>query len=239
MAYKIKPPDRKLTFIENNQIPDHMPKVPSRILITAPSNSGKTVLMGSLLREEYFGYKDIFKGNIFVFSTTFSLQDPAWDGVNIKKENVWDDYREDVIAEIIQDQETLIKEKGGKDKGVPHVLIILDDMITQIPMSRQSSLVKLFVSGRHRLISVWMTTQSYRHCPKAIRLNTSAQIILRVNNIERQAMAEENQVDSDTFLQLYETATEENYSFLFINNEKPLNERYYKKFEELLSVTNI
>lgn len=106
-------------------------------------------------------------------------------------------------------------------------------------MSRQSSLVKLFVSGRHRLISVWMTTQSYRHCPKAIRLNTSAQIILRVNNIERQAMAEENQVDSDTFLQLYETATEENYSFLFINNEKPLNERYYKKFEELLSVTNI
>ena len=87
-------------------------------------------------------------------------------------------------------------------------------MITQIPQSRQSSLVKLFISGRHRLCSIFLTSQSYRLCPKAIRLNTSAQIVLRVNNIEQQAMAEENQVDSDTFLKLYETATEEPYSFL-------------------------
>ena len=83
-----------------------------------------------------------------------------------------------------------------------------------------------------------MTTQSYRHCPKAVILNTTGQIVFRVNNIERQAMAEENQVDSDTFLNLYEIATEEPYSFLYINNEKPINERYYQRFENLLSITN-
>ena len=66
MSYKIKPSDRKLKFIENESIPDHMPKVPSRLLITAPSGSGKTQLMGSLLREDDFGYKDVFKGNVFV-----------------------------------------------------------------------------------------------------------------------------------------------------------------------------
>lgn len=84
-----------------------------------------------------------------------------------------------------------------------------------------------------------MTTQSYKHCPKAIRLNTTAQIVFKVNNIERQAMAEENQVDSNLFLNLYEIATEEPYNFLYINNEKPIKERYYKNFEELLSITNI
>lgn len=239
MEYKIKPSSRKLTYVENDLIPEHMPKVPSRILITAPSGSGKTQLMGSLLRDEIYGYKDVFKGNIFVMSSTFSLKDPAWDDVNIKEENVWDDYREDIIEELIEDQENIIKDRGGKDKGVPHILLILDDLITQIPQSRQSSLVKLFVSGRHRLISIWMTTQSYKHCPKAIRLNTTAQIVFKVNNIERQAMAEENQVDSNLFLNLYEIATEEPYSFLYINNEKPIKERYYKNFEELLSITNI
>lgn len=234
MSYKVIPSNRKITYSENESIPDHMPKVPMRLLITAPSNSGKTVIMGSLLREEYFGYKDIFKGNVFVFSTTFSLSDPAWDGCQIKKENVWDDWREDIIQEIMDDQEMIIKEKG-KEK-TPMVLIILDDLITQIPQSRQSSLVKLFISGRHRLISIWMTTQSYKHTPKAIRLNTSSQIVLKVNNIERMAMAEEQQIDVNTFLNFYETATEEAYSFLYINGEKPINERYYTRFENLLSL---
>ena len=87
MSYKVIPSNRKITYIKNESIPDHMPKVPMRLLITAPSNSGKTVIMGSLLREEYFAHKEIFKGNVFVFSSTFSLNDPAWDECNIKKEN--------------------------------------------------------------------------------------------------------------------------------------------------------
>jgi len=46
---------------------------------------------------------------------------------------VWDDYREDVIAEIIQDQETLIKEKEEvakklKELGVEDTLISLKGM---------------------------------------------------------------------------------------------------------------
>ena len=232
--FKIVASKRKIEFKENEMINQHMMKVPNRLLITAPSNSGKTQLMGSLLREDYFGYKDIYKGNIFIFSSTFNLNDPAFDGVRIKKENVFDDYDELAIKEILDDQETIIKEKG-KEK-TPHCLIILDDLITQIPQGRQSSLVKLFVSGRHRLCSIWMTTQAYRHVPKAIRLNTSGQIIFRVNNIERQAMSEEQQIDSDSFLKLYEESTQEPYSFLYINNEKQIEERYYKRFEELLSI---
>lgn len=236
MSYQIVPSKRKLVFPENDNIPDHMPKLPSRGLFIANSGSGKTEVIASLLRNPDFGFKQAFRGNVFLMSGTASLHDPAWDGVTLKEENVWDDYREDIIQEIIDDQEAIIKDKGGKDKKVPHVLLILDDLITAIPTSRQSSLVKLFTSGRHRLISIWITTQVLRAIPRGIRLNTSFQIIFRVNNIERMVLSEEQQIDSDSFLRLYEEAVAEPYSFLFIHNDKQVDGRYYKRFEEQLSV---
>ncbi len=235
-SYKIVPSKRKLVFPENDNIPDHMPKLPSRGLFICASGGGKTSVIASLLRDEQFGFKQAFRGNIFLMSSTASLHDPAWDGVTLKEENVWDDYREDIIQEIIDDQEAIIKDKGGKDKKVPHVLIVLDDLLTSIPTSRQSSLVKLFTSGRHRLCSIWITTQVARAIPRGIRLNTSFQIIFRVNNLERMVLSEEQQIDSDSFLRLYEEAVSEPYSFLFINNDKQVDERYYKRFEEQLSV---
>lgn len=239
MSYKIEPSKRKLVFPENEHIPDHMPKLPMRGLFCTASGGGKTQVMGALLRNPDFGYKDAFKGNIFLMSSTSALGDPAWDGVTLKEENVWNDYREDIIQELFDDQEAIIKEKG-KDKGkCPHILLILDDLITSIPTSRQSSLVKTFTSGRHRLISIWVTTQVVRAIPRGIRLNTTFNVIFRMNNLERQVLAEEQRVDTDTFQRMYEEAITEPYSFLYINNEKPVEEAFYKRFEEQLSLEYI
>ena len=233
--YTIRPSKRKITFKENELIPDHMPQLPLRALFVGSSASGKTQALASMLREDDFGYKAAFKGNIFLFSSTASLSDPAWDGVNIKEENIWNTYREDIIKEIIDDQEQIIKTKS-KEK-CPHSLIILDDLICDIPTSRQSSLINLYLSGRHRCLSIIILSQVFRGCvPKGVRLNCTSMMIWKVNNMEATSIAEEQVINKDDFIDLLETATEEDFSFLYINNQKKVNERYYLRFEQLLQI---
>ena len=236
MSYKIIPSKREQKYVENDWIPDHMPKLPFRMLCIACSQSGKTQTVGALLRQDEFQYNKIFKGNIFLMSSTARLDDPSFDQVNLKKENVFDHYDEGVIAEIIADQEAIIKER--KKEGAPHILLIIDDLLCELPQSRQSSLINLFLSGRHRKISVIICSQIFRGCiPKGVRLNTTSMLIWRCNNKEMAAIAEEQQIDSDNFIPMLEYATAEPYSFLYINNQKSnVNERYYKNFEEQLSI---
>tara|TARA_B100001094_G_scaffold216533_1_gene210646 strand:+ start:1842 stop:2564 length:723 start_codon:yes stop_codon:yes gene_type:complete len=238
MSYKIIPSTRKLHFKENDIIPDHMPQLPMRGLFIAASGSGKTECVANMLKNEAFGYKQAFRSNIFLFSSTASLSDPAWDGVNIREENVFNTYRADIINEIVADNEVIIKKNDGKKTKCPHVLILIDDLVCDIPTSKQSELINLYLSSRHRCISVMILSQVFRSCiPKGIRLNCSFFCIWAVNDMEANSIAEEQgQIKKNDFLNILEEATKERYDFLFINLSKPVPERFYRNFEELLEI---
>ena len=230
--------DKELRFKENDKVPPHMMSLPWRLLLSSPSASGKTLVLGNLLTNPRFGYKQAFGSNIFWMSPTASLGDPSLHGVNIPEENMFDTYRPDVIREILDDQEKLIQRYGKESGKVPHVLLILDDLVTSIPTRRQNELVDVFLSGRHRLLSVAIASQVLRLVPVAIRLNASAFITFRVNNLERHKQAEEQAIDLDDFNRIYNEATKEPFSFLFVNMARPIKERYYKRFETMLTVEN-
>ena len=219
---------------DKSHIPDFLPAAPFRMLFVAPSNSGKSLIIGNLLSKPEFGLKQTFKSNIWMFSPTYENGDPSYHGVNIKKENIYNSYDENAINAILNEQRSIIAKRGKKRS--PHLLFVLDDLITAIPQSRHSQLVTLFFSGRHVKVSLIVTSQTAKSIPKPIRLNASAMIILRVNNIEVKALAEEQQVDIDIFEEMYRTATAEPYSFLFINLTKPISERYYERFDHRLEI---
>ena len=230
--YQIEP----LVKIEpdKSHIPDFLPAAPFRMLFIAPSNSGKSLIIGNLLSKPEFGLKQTFKSNIWMFSPTYESGDPSYHGVAIKKENIYNTYDEGAINAILNEQRSIIAKRGKKRS--PSLLFIMDDLITAIPQSRHSQLVTLFFSGRHAKISLIVTSQTAKSIPKPIRLNASAMIILRVNNIEVKALAEEQQVDTDVFEHMYKTATAEPYSFLYVNLTKPIPERYYERFDHRLEV---
>ena len=80
-------------------------------------------------------------------------------------------------------------------------------------------------------------SQVFRGCvPKGVRLNCTSMMIWKVNNMEATSIAEEQVINKDDFIDLLETATEEDFSFLYINNQKKVNERYYLRFEQLLQI---
>lgn len=208
-----------------NDIPGFLPQPPFRLLVVCPSGGGKSLILGNMLSKDQFGYKKTFKHK-FMFSPTYDLGDPSWHGVNFTQE--FDNYDESAIEGILNDQRRIIAKKGKA--RTKHVLFVFDDMLTALPLARQSSLVSLAFHGRHLKISFIITCQAYRACPRPIRMNATHFIILRVNNLEVQAIADEQPISN--FQKVYELAVSEPWSFLYINQTVPVPERYWIRFDE-------
>ena len=229
--------EKNTDYAENKKIPEPLPKLPARVLWVASSGSGKTLCLGNMLARKEFGYKNIFKDNIFLFSPSFELDDPSMHGVNIAEENLFKTFDEEVINDIFEDQKKLIK-RWGKAKA-PHILLVFDDMITMLPQGKQSTLTRLFFSARHWKITLFLTTQSFKNTSKAIRLNCSHMMIFKTNNKERDLIGEEQVLDMDVWKEVYAMGTAEPYSFLYINNQRVPRERYYINFTERLIIDEV
>ena len=217
--------------LQKVNIPKHLPLPPFRSLYIAPSFSGKTLAIGNLLTNEHLGYKELFGKNVFIFSPTITLNDPSLYGVDIPEENIYDDYSEEIIQEIIDEQSEIIKE--FKKEKAPHCLLILDDIITSIPDTKKDILKKLFFSARHYKISLIVTSQQFNQVSRGIRLNASNIFVFTVNNSEVKRIGEEQAIDFDLWKEIYEESTLEPYSFLHINMKAPIKERYLLRYEPL------
>ena len=219
-------------YLAKVKIPEHMMLPPFRNLYIAPSNSGKTLAFANLLTNDIFGYKKLFGKNIFIFSPTIGLDDPSLYGVQIPSENIFDDYYEDIIDSIVNEQNEIIKEFGKKN--APHILLILDDLITSIPDTKKDILKKLFFSARHYCISLIINSQSFTQVPRALRLNASNLFVFQVNDSEIKRIAEEQPIRAAVFREIYEQATEEPFSFLHINMKKHFKRRYWLRYEPIM-----
>lgn len=219
----IKAPDIKG---DDDEIPKILFKPPFRIIVVAPSNSGKSVLISNLISSRDLPYRKLFKKNIFIWSSTFSLDDPSFSmSDNIEKGNVYDEYNEQSVMEIVNEQIGIIH-KYTKKKAPP-ILFIFDDIINDLPQSRQSVMNKLFFSARHYSISLILLSQQYKMTPRPVRLNASDVIIFQTgNNAEITKISEEQAIPADKFKQILRDATNEPFSFLVIHNKLPIKERY-------------
>lgn len=223
---KIKAPTP--TKSENN-ISNILFQTPFRVLVVAPSNSGKTVLISNLISNPELPYRKIFKKNIFIWSSTFSLVDESFSmSDNIEPTNIYDEYDEGSVMEIVNEQMTHIKKLGKKK--CPDLLFIFDDIISDLPPKRQSIMNKLFFSARHYKISILLLSQQYKMCPRPVRLNASDIILFQTGNqSEMKIIGSEMAIDENEFIRIYKDATSEPFSFLTIHNKLPINNGRYQK----------
>ena len=78
----------------------------------------------------------------------------------------------------------------------------------------------LFTRGRHDSISTIVSTQTFNALHPIIRVNATALIVYRLRNRkELEAFLEETSalLDKKTLLDIYNFATKDEYSFLFVN----------------------
>ena len=113
-------------------------------------------------------------------------------------------------------------------KKLYQVLIICDDLADVPELHRPNgALDTLFIRGRHM--------QKLRLISAAVRVNQQFLCCWRLRNQhELDAVVEELSalLPKEQLYQLYEQATREPCSFLFVYYLKPRNEMFYKRFEE-------
>jgi len=192
------------------------------MMVIGSSGSGKSNFLKNLITKKDFGYKKIFKKNIFIFSPT-SMADETFSSIkNIKEENIFDSL--DKLEDLINEQKKIIADRGKKKS--PHIWIIMDDCLGSKKLNNTYSNVvnQLFFKGRHYNISISLVSQVYK-IPRSIRLNTNCIVIFNgLNQSEVLAIERESPVN---FREMYKTRASTNYSFIYINNTKPLENRYY------------
>lgn len=209
-------------------------------LITAPTGSGKTVLIINMIARKIFPYKKFYK-QIHIFSSTVET-DNNWSVIRKLKGDKYilkEDLDIEYIYNLVQDQEESILYEG-KNKTKHHLLII-DDFAGEMKNVNNKYLISLIMKLRHSNIHLWLTTQSYRAIPRAMRLQFLYHIIFRVSPQELDVISQEvnGSISEDVFREMFLTAISDRpYNFLYIDIKKQMyysgfmNKLNYKKLEE-------
>ena len=148
----------------------------------------------------------------------------------------FDVYDPEALQKIIDDQRQVVEhQKREGHKKLFQVLIVVDDFADDPTFSRNSKLLhSLFTRGRHLQLSTVVATQKYNAVSPLIRVNATELYVFRLRSIQDlNTVIEENSalLDKATLMKVYRLATEEPFSFLFVNlQEKNLDEMFMARF---------
>jgi hypothetical protein len=208
-------------------IKEPLPEPPFTIVMIAPTKSGKSVCIVNLIKNAMF-YKGVFEEIYFISPTVNfdeTLKSIAKDEKIIKIHEEEELEKIDhILAEIVKTQ------RDTKEEERKHILIVLDDMIDYFKNS--SKLNNLSAYNRHYKISCILTSQKYTALPNRLRCNATAYLIFHVHN-KKDLDDINHEIGSNypDFLKYYQTATDQPYHFLYIDNRTM---SLHKNFTDLL-----
>ena len=224
-------------------------KLPAIGCILAPTTGGKTTLIANLILDVYRGAFE----RIFVWSPTSKKGlDGTWDAVRKyvygemgtpeEEDCFFQDFDGAQVQELIDKQEKIVmhlKKQGSKK--IFNIAFFFDDWADNASVFRGKHgqvLQKLAVSGRHRYISTWYSTQAYRLLHNTIRKNCMYNYVFRLRNSgDLEAWLEENAgaYDKKTVLAIYKHAINyEPYSFLYCDLRADPDKMFMRKFEAFI-----
>lgn len=183
------------------------------ISITAKRNSGKSQLLRYLVSDAI--EKNYYK-KIFVICPTQSINGFYTDLIDSK--NMFSSYDDEWIEKLMENMGKV--NKGKNNETAQHVLLILDDVCSDIALHQSPTFKQLMTKGRHYFISVIITCQYINHVPPSCRANCDFILTGQLNNSNIDILTDEymmGDIDKKTFLEMYRRLTKD-YGFLLINN---------------------
>jgi hypothetical protein len=223
------------TALDDDDLPDvdkFLMKFYTITAFVAPTNSGKTNLIVNLLNRRPFYRKKFDK--IVLISSTVAI-DPMWARAKGIDE-AYESYNDKAVVDLIESQKKELEENERSE--VPNVLLILDDVIDQIPKT-SSALNSLSMRLRHYKVTCWITTQKFNRLPVALRNQVQYWILFKTaikNELERESIAREvgSMVSEKTFMKIWEAVGEHNYNFLVVHIRSPDHKMFRREFQAYL-----
>ena len=124
-------------------------------------------------------------------------------------------------------------------KAFPQSLLIIDDSIGSVLFSpsKRNPFVNFYIRSRHQGTSIILSTQHWSGLNRSLRANATFFVIFNLNDKKQlyQIYLElAHKMDFDTFLDIFHRATEQKYSFLFVDLEKDIVRR---NFDEPIDIS--
>ena len=224
-------------------------KLPTRAVISAPSGSGKTVLLQNMIL-------DIYKGcfeRIYIISPSIHV-DNSW--IPVKKyiekdlklfesddeQFYFDEFDPIALQSIIDTQHKIIKyQKQNNYTNLYQILIILDDVTDNAKIVRYSKLLNsLYCRGRHAGVSVITSTQKLNALNPIIRVNMTELYLFRQRNQKDiEVFLEELSAicSKQTLMKVYNLATKEDHSFLYCKlTEGDKNNTFMVNYDKYITI---
>ena len=223
---------------------DTVAKLPARYLISSKSAGGKTTLIGSLITDFY---KGCFT-KVYIMSRTVHL-DPVWGKIkewceehcsyDDGEEFAFDGLRLDVLERIFEERKAVInQEKRAKKPLLSQVAVVLDDMSGSAALLRRddNAVNKLYYAGRHYGCTVISSIHALSTLNGLARKSASCLCIFRIAAGSEMQFVEDQYAalvgGVDVFREMYNLAIAEQYSFLVIMPNEPLNRMFMIRFEQ-------
>ena len=251
---------KEYTFTQSNY--EVAPRIPFSVVITGQSGSGKTVLLSNLILDIY---KGCFS-RIFIWSSSIDL-DPVWTpvkkyiekdlNVNPEKEKVYfDTFNIDEMQKVLDLQHKINQfQKKNEHPKLFSVLFLIDDFIDQASFAKHNNLLNaLYIKARHYGVNIISSSQKYNGLSTTIRTNSRQLIFFKLRNykevesvldelagvlISKKAMSDMKSLHQakQLLLEIYNVATEEPFSFLFVNLMQPdINKMFMVRFEKYITI---
>ena len=199
------------------------PKVPFRAIITGPSGSGKSVLLTNMVLDIY---KGVFS-RIYIWSPSINV-DTIWnpvkkyikEGMKVdtdKEKCFFEEFIPEELEKVIETQHKITEySKKNKFKKLYPILLILDD-IADDPNALNTLIrvnaTHLFFYKVRNFKEIELLQDELSALPRRSRLQDS----------------------KDALYKMYEIATAEPHSFLYINLlEKDINKMFMTKFNKYM-----
>ena len=199
----------------------HLDKLPFRMVVCAPSGSGKSNFVLSLI-EKYSKGKGTFNS---IFLICRSKQEPLYE------------YLEDKTNKMVKIDEGIenVPDINSFDKDLQH-LVIFDDLVME---KDQSKISEFYIRGRKKGISIVYLSQSFFKVPKTIRSNCNYFVILKLSGKRdlNLIMSDfELGIDKKELLKIYEHATKDKFNCLLIDVEAEKQTKFRKNFDEFYDI---
>jgi len=219
------------------------PDLPCRTLIIGKSQlSGKSnLLVNKLIRTDTdLSYWDDFEGrNMYIISPTSDLDFKMKQLIKYKRipqGNISDEYDEDQILALYD----YLEAKFHNDEKKEHTAVIFDDCAFSgdLKHHQAGAIAKLFMNGRHLLISTFVLSQKYTLVSTGARGNCTAVYFFSTTPQEIKTIYEDHGCGTlKDFMRIFKDYTREPHSWICVNYSNPPESRYldqhYEPIKEL------